>query len=222
MKEIKRKITPYNFTAIKGKENKFIVVHYVGAVSTAADNATYFFNNRLQSSAHFFVDEKEIWQAVEEYNAAWHCGGGLQGSSGHTYYGICKNSNSIGIEMCVKKTSGGEWYYEEETLSNTIDLIKYLMKKYDIPKERVIRHYDVTGKTCPAGFINEKKWSDFKLRLDEKKVTDYSRPNDIVWELANRGIVSDKEGMLKEMEEKPNGRLYWLARKTVEYFRDNT
>lgn len=43
--------------------------------------------------------------------------------------------------------------------------------------------------------------------------------NDIVWELAHRGIVTDKDGMIKEMEKEPNGRLYWLARKTVAYFK---
>lgn len=222
MKEIKRKLTPYNFTDMNGKKNEFIVIHYVGAVSTAADNATYFANNRLKSSAHYFVDEKEIWQSVEDYDASWHCGGGLQGSGGHTYYGICKNSNSIGVEMCVKKNADGQWYFEEQTLKNTAKLVKYLMNKYSVPESKVIRHYDVTGKDCPYGFIGESKWKEFKNRLKaDVAVTDYSSPNDIVWELANRGIVTDKEGMLREMSDNPDGRLYWLARKTVEYFRDN-
>jgi N-acetylmuramoyl-L-alanine amidase CwlA len=30
------------------------------------------------------------------------------------------------------------------------------MKKYNVPKDRVIRHYDVTGKMCP-GIIG---WTD--------------------------------------------------------------
>ena len=40
-------------------------------------------------------------------------------------------------------------------------------------------------------------------------------PNDIVYELAQRGLVEDKDGMIAEMNEKPNGRLYWLARKVA-------
>ena len=44
-------------------------------------------------------------------------------------------------------------------------------------------------------------------------------PNDIVWELGERGLVLDKEGMLKEMNENPDGRLYWLARKMLNYIR---
>jgi len=219
--EINKKLTPYNFTALKSKKNEFIVIHYVGAESTAKNNADYFYNNRLQASAHYFVDENEIWQVVEDKNAAWHCGGGLQGSNGHKYYGICKNANSIGIEMCCYKDSTGNWRFKEGTVSNTVKLVQDLMKKYEISEAKVIRHYDVTGKNCPAMLVDEGNWSEFKKRIMENNVTDYSSPNDIVWELAYRGIVTDKEGMLREISENPNGRLYWLARKTVEFIRDN-
>ena len=103
MLPINKRLTPYNFTAMSGKQNKYIVVHYVGGVSTAKNNADYFANNRVEASAHYFVDETSIWQSVEDFNRAWHCGGGLQGSGGHSLHNICTNSNSIGIEMCVKK-----------------------------------------------------------------------------------------------------------------------
>lgn len=45
-------------------------------------------------------------------------------------------------------------------------------------------------------------------------------PNDIVWQLSEWGIVTDPEGMLKEMEENPNGRLYHLAKKCVNYMKN--
>ena len=206
-----------NFCTNRTQAIKYIVIHYVGAVSTAANNASYYANNRLSASAHYFVDEKEIWQSVEEYNAAWHCGGPLQGPNGHAYFGICQNSNSIGIEMCVKKKNG-KWYFEPETVSNTIWLTKQLMKKYNIPIENVIRHYDVTGKICPEPYVNETIWKEFKKMLSEVK--ELTSANDIVWELAQRGLISDKEGMLKEINENPTGRLYWLARKTLHCIRE--
>lgn len=53
----------------------------------------------------------------------------------------------------------------------------------------------------------------------EKKINELITPNDIVWELEFNGIVVDKDGMLKEIEREPNGRLYWLARKTANYIR---
>ena len=43
--------------------------------------------------------------------------------------------------------------------------------------------------------------------------------NDIVWEYAHRGLITDKIGMIAEMENNPNSRLYWLARKTLNYMR---
>ena len=52
-----------------------------------------------------------------------------------------------------------------ETVEATIDLVKYLIKEYDIPSKNVIRHYDVTGKLCPNvdGWLDDSvKWNDFK------------------------------------------------------------
>lgn len=169
MVNILKKITPYNFTAMHNKKNEYIVIHYVGGVSNAKNNADYFFNGYRGASAHYFVDEKEIWQSVEDKDRAWHCGGGLQGSKGHSFFGLCSNSNSIGIEMCCKKKNNGEWYFEPETVDNTIELVEHLMKKHNIPKEKVIRHFDVTGKTCPAPYVNEKAWSEFKERIGKSE-----------------------------------------------------
>lgn len=44
--------------------------------------------------------------------------------------------------------------------------------------------------------------------------------NDIVWELGNRGVVTDIKGMLGEINQNPNGRLYWLARKFANHLRE--
>ena len=50
---------------------------------------------------------------------------------------------------------------------------------------------------------------------ESSKPAELTTPNDIVWELSQRGLVEDKDGMIAEMEQNPNGRLYWLARKIV-------
>lgn len=218
MTEIKKNITDVNKTVMSNKENKYIVVHYTGAEGSAKNNTLYFKSVDRQASANYFVDESSIWQCVEDKDKAWHCGGVLEGEH-HPYRGICTNSNSIGVEMCCKKTSSGEWYFEDGTVENTVDLIRYLMKKYNIPIERVIRHYDVTGKKCPEPYINEKSWKDFKIKIVKDDIKEYSDPNDIVWELSHRGIISDKRGMLEEMAKNPSGRLYWLARKALQYIR---
>lgn len=160
MLAIQRKITRVNFTN-RNTKPKYIVIHYVGAVSSAKNNADYFYNAYRGASAHYFVDENSIWQVVEDTDTAWSVGGS---NAGGRLYGVAKNSNTLNIEMCVKKKDG-KWFYEPKTLDNVADLVKTKMKEYGIPASNVIRHYDVTGKTCPGNYINEKAWNDLHAKL---------------------------------------------------------
>ena len=156
--EINKNITNTNKTVMNNKENKYIVVHYVGAVSSAKNNTIYFKNEYRGASAHYFVDDNSIWQCVEEKDAAWHCGAKI-------YYNKARNNNSIGIEMCCYKNNG-KLDISEKTINNTIELVKELMQKYNIPVENIVRHYDVTRKVCPAPFVEDiSRWNDFKNRL---------------------------------------------------------
>lgn len=171
--EINKLLTPYNYTVGNISRIKYIVIHYVGATGGAEANCKYYANNKLNASAHYFVGfDGEIWQSVEDKNIAWSVGGSkYPNTKGGKYYGICTNSNSLSIEMCVRK-NGNSWYFEDKTVNSTIELTKYLMEKYNIDSEHVIRHYDVTGKECPYPYVyNNTKhtWEDFKKSLEEKK-----------------------------------------------------
>ena len=70
----------------------------------------------------------------------------------------CRNSNSIGIELCVrnKREPGSrqhrDWYFENATVQAAIEPTRELIekRKYGIPADRVIRHHaPVTGKISP-------------------------------------------------------------------------
>jgi len=50
MLPIQQMITPYNYTAMVNKKNLYIVVHYIGAVSTAKNNAVYYCNTDLRGT----------------------------------------------------------------------------------------------------------------------------------------------------------------------------
>ena len=165
----KPKINTLITTVNKSKRSKpmnksgYIVVHWVGAASHAKNNAKYFYGTDRQASAHYFVDDNEIWQVVYTKNwASWHCGGGRQSSKGGTYFGKCKNDNSIGIEMCCKKDKNGKLYISDKTIARTATLVKWLMNYYNIPESNVIRHFDVTGKSCPGGYTTAAKWKKLK------------------------------------------------------------
>lgn len=157
---INKKLTLINFNNSNrsASEIKYLVIHYVGAVSSAANNANYFYNTYRGASAHYFVDETSIWQVVEENDTAWHCG-----TTGK-YYNNCRNSNSIGIEMCCK--NNGQWYFEPATVNNTIELAKQICARYGIDRNHVIRHYDVTRKTCPEPYVRDvAAWNNFLDRI---------------------------------------------------------
>ena len=194
--EIKTKLTKVNRTVMSNKQNLYIVIHYVGAVSSAKANADYFYSVNRQASAHYFVDENEIWQVVSEKDSAWHCG------TNGRYYNNCRNANSIGIEMCCFNNNG-TLDIKEEVVNKTIELTKELMSKYNIPVENVIRHYDVTHKCCPAPFVNNpSRWNDFKARLT--KVPDIqikAHIQDYGWtEWKNTNEIIGTEGEGKRIE----------------------
>ena len=160
---------PANYRVGRSADIKYIVIHYTANKGDSAlNNTRYFANNTVKASAHFFVDENSIYTSVPIGDTAWHCGGGLQGKGGHAWFGKCSNSNSIGIEMCLLSNSGD---VKKKTIQNTVELVKYLMKKYNISSKNVIRHWDVTGKNCPAPFIgdNNAYWEDFKNRIESEE-----------------------------------------------------
>ena len=169
--KINKKISKYNHYDMDNRKIKYIVIHWVGAASSAKNNADYFYSADRSASAHYFVDDKEIWQSVLDKNAAWAVGGGpLDQASpyakyGKKYFNKCTNSNSISIEMCCKKNSQGKLYITDETIDLTAELVQMLQKKYSISDKNVIRHFDVNGKLCPGTHIEELKWEKLHSKL---------------------------------------------------------
>lgn len=162
---IRKNLTRRNFSQGGKDRIKYIVVHFTANDGdTAYGNTQYFKEIYRDSSAHYFVDETSIWQCVEDEDIAWHCG-----TSGAYYHKFCRNSNSLGIELCSRRDSAGKYYFKENTVKLAAMLVSYLMDKYKVPKENVIRHYDVTHKNCPAPFVEDiEKWNEFKESLNKK------------------------------------------------------
>lgn len=188
--QINKLISKYNFSIGSTNRIKYIVIHYVGAVGTAKGNAEYFAGGNRKSSAHYFVGyDGGVWQSVEDKNIAWHCGAKKYV---HPY---CRNANSIGIELCTKttgstNTADANWYFEDLTVVSAIELTKELMAKYNIPIDNVLRHYDVTGKVCPAPYVFNKgkhTWDEFKKGL---VVTETEDDSAIIWSFLTRNGFS--------------------------------
>ena len=145
---------------------QYIVIHYTANDGdAAAGNARYFASQALKNpaSAHYFEDEREVWQSVKDADTAFHCG-----TAGKYRHPSCRNSNSVGIELCSRKDKNGRYYFQPETLRRAAALARALAEQYQIPPERILRHYDVTGKTCPAPMVQDPAlWEQFKTMIWE-------------------------------------------------------
>ena len=190
--EIKQKpCDPRNYRAYRRSDIKYIVIHYTANDGdTDEGNGNYFANNDTgDTSAHYFVDEDSATQSVPDEACAFHCGGT---SYRHPE---CRNDNAIGIEMCSDKDDEGNYYISDDTVRNTIELTKRKMTEHDIDIDHVLRHYDVTGKKCPAPWVeDEELWFDFKERLDEEREDDdmqtrFERLSDIPNEYGFQDII---------------------------------
>lgn len=133
---------------------KYITVHNTANSSKGADakmHARYQKNGSggRQASWHYQVDDKEIWQSLEDTQQGWHAGDG-QGSG---------NTESIGIEIC--ENSDGDF---NKAVANAQSLIKHLMDKHNIPLKNVVTHKHWSGKNCPRLLLNS--WDKFTAGID--------------------------------------------------------
>ena len=145
------------------QSQQYIVIHN-SAGGTAKSVADYFKQccgpnpekGRSGVCAHYSVDHQEIVQILKDN---WHG----QHTKGNGHYaawgnglpvGTCTNSNSIGIEIA----DGSSVDFNKAT-DNCIELVRYLMKQYNIPIENVVRHGDTQNKPCPATTMKKNLWN---------------------------------------------------------------
>ncbi len=190
----------YNITPRK-EQIKYIIIHDTGNTSKGSDamaHFNYFNSANRNSSADFFIDSENIL-TVNDYRKyyTWHCGDG-KGKNGIT------NKNSVGIELCVN--SDGDY---EKAFENLISHTARLAKELNIDFNNILRHFDASGKICPASMSgsNWKKWNDFKNEV-RKKMSE-SKFNDIknhyaekhIKKLESYGIINgDEKGMFNPDE----------------------
>lgn len=161
---------------------RYIVIHYTGNDGdTDANNARYYRDNVVKASAHYFVDDDSITQSVEDLGIAWAVGGkkwsDCPKTGGGSLFLTATNYNALSIELCDNRRDGNIMA-TEATLERAAKLTRALMEKYNVPVERVIRHFDVTGKHCPAYYMDDAAWEGFKARLttqeeEEMKIYHY-------------------------------------------------
>lgn len=192
-----------NYAAGRSGLVEYIVIHYTSNQGdTAKNNADYFAREDVGASAHYFCDENEIWQSVKDTDTAWHCGA-------KTYrHPECRNANSIGVEICMNDKKGN---VRQGSIATAAELVRYLMQRYGVPVDRVIRHYDVTGKYCPGPMVDDPAlWAAFKQSLTQTEddsvrykyyddMPDWAKPT--VSKLVKKGYLKGEGGGVLNLTE---------------------
>lgn len=170
-----------------GRKIDYIAVHYTAGASSKAGSAKAVRNVFLKrsASADFVVDDASIVQINPDLRNfyCWSVGDKKNAySSGGRLYGKAKNSNTVSIEVCSNLAKGASasaanhagWSFTDAELDLTRKLIRYLMKKYNVPKANVVRHYDVSGKLCPGviGWNDEAIYTTDGKRTSEKSTSE--------------------------------------------------
>lgn len=154
------------------REIKYLAIHFTAGSSSKVGSAKavkHVFESR-KASADFAVDDQDLVQFNPDLKNyyCWAVG------DGNGKYGVT-NKNSISIEICSSLKKGTSaavpnhsgWYFTDAALENAVKLSKYLMKKYNISIDRVIRHYDASRKSCP-GLVG---WNDGTLYKEDGSKT---------------------------------------------------
>lgn len=148
-------VNEYSRPGTELPEVKGVVVHYTANPGTTAEQNRSYFEGLAESgethaSSHFIIGiSGEIVQCIPCNEIA--------------YASNERNEDTVSIECCIPDESGK---FADETYQSLLHLTTWLMGRYDLSADDIIRHYDVTGKNCPNYYVeNEGEWTKFKEDL---------------------------------------------------------
>ncbi len=145
---------------------KNIFVHYTANPGTsAAQNRSYFANLALtqerSASAHLIIGyDGELIQCIPFDEQA--------------YAVMTRNEDSISIECCYISEDGS---FTQETYDTLVHTLAWLIDKYDLSEEDILRHYDCGGKMCPVYYVEHK--GEWEQLLQDVAAYENNDENDV-------------------------------------------
>lgn len=116
---------------------KIIVIHYTG-MQSEVDALNRLTDFKSKVSCHYLINEKgKIISIVPDNYTAWHAGKSRWGKLSSL------NKSSIGIELVNPGHNFGYKKFGKKQISALIQLIKKLIKKYNINKKNIVGHSDI-------------------------------------------------------------------------------
>lgn len=135
----------------------YIIIHHTWGWSYSS-NLKYLTESSAQASVHFIIwPNEEVAKCWEPTRCMWHCWVSSWGSL------TWMNKYSLWIEVVWT------WQYNTKQLIRLTDLVEYLIKVYNIPKENILTHADI----CQKWDFSKKKllwdWKRASRKVDIAK-----------------------------------------------------
>lgn len=193
----------YSRPGTKRVVTRAIVLHYTANLGGTAKNHQNYFDGSdggggRYAGAQVFVDKNEALAIMPLQEMAYQANEAacriatLKGRLG-SYNGNA-NVTSVGVEMCIERDGS----IATATFNRTVDVVVELCKLYNLSSSDLYRHYDVTGKNCPAPWVaRPNDWGRFKdavaakLKGDTTSDKFYTYAPDHVKSLKEIGLYSD-------------------------------
>lgn len=180
-----------HITKSPSRSIKYLAIHYTEGSSSAKGRARalkHVFEQR-KASADFAVDDAEMVQLNPD-PANYYCWAVGDKKADKVNCPDANNRNTISIEVCstlrkgtsLEKPNHEGWSYTEAAIANAEKLAEILMRKYKIPIDRVVRHYDISGKLCP-GIVG---WNDGRIYTTDGKATNQKNNSNKWFEFKKR------------------------------------
>ena len=155
------------------KSIKFIIIHYTG-MKSEKNAIERLCDSRSKVSAHYFIKNSgKVMCLIPDLYIAWHAGK----SSWKKFKSI--NKYSIGIEISNPGHDHGYKKFSSKQIFSLINLLKFLMKKYNITKQNILGHSDISpdrkkdpGEKFPWLKLAKKNMCKFH-NLNETKIKKY-------------------------------------------------
>ena len=134
---------------------EYITVHDTANSASATNEIQYMITNNNEVSFHLAVDETQVIQGLPFDRNSWSCGDGAKGTG---------NRKSISVEICRPAHEDKSLYTKAE--ENAVYVVARLLYIHNLSIEKLKKHQDWSGKTCPNVLLKEGRWNTFKERVN--------------------------------------------------------
>lgn len=181
-------VNDYSRPGRKLKSVLGVVLHWTANPGVIAEANRDFFESRKAGnlgagSAHYVIGiSGEVIRCIPEDEMAYHCGSSqpdpvsrliytdraryLFGDYARNPKTLSPNQVTIGIELCPIDSLGN---FNMATIDSAITLVRDLVKRHELTRERVVTHNQVVGwKDCPRLWVNHPDYFEaFKDKVFE-------------------------------------------------------